>query len=360
MRIAYVTPHYAPFIGGVESHVIQIATRAAQRGHEVCVLTHNEPNGLPSTDTIAGVGIRRFGVPVPSRNYAVSPALWAHLAREGSRYDVVHAHGYHSLPCLAAALLKRSPLVFTPHYHGTGHSAFRKLLHPPYRKLGRLVFDHADRTIAVSPPEAELILSHFPQVRPRLVIVPNGVDQVALGDAEPFPLDQTVLLSAGRIEPYKQVDRTISALAHLPPEFALYVTGDGSARADAEAVADTLGLGGRVTFLGKVPEDELYRWFRTARVYVSMSGNEAMPVALIESLAAGARVVASDIPAHRSIAAKTNGPITLVPLDSDPAAIGAAIRRSASEDARPAQIETWDDVTSQTIEIYEDVIAQAA
>jgi glycosyltransferase involved in cell wall biosynthesis len=346
-------------IGGVEKHMVEIATRLASAGNEVEMLTHAESDqALAASEVMDGVRVKRFRVPIPSSNYALSPALWRYLARSQGRYDVVHAHGYHALPALEAALSRPSTLVFTPHYHGTGHSPFRKLLHPPYRRLGRIIFERAGRTIAVSPPEAKLILSHFPAVEPRLVVVPNGVDQGALDAAEPFEETRTVILSAGRLESYKQVDKTIAALAHLPEDFVLRITGEGSARSDLEARSGSLGLGERISFLGKVPEDDLYRWFKSTSVYVNLSSNEAMPVTFIECLAAGARVLASDIPAHRDLVAKTEGSITLVPLDSSAEGVAAAIRELAESPVRAARVDTWDEVSARTLEVYREAIEE--
>ena len=350
--------HYAPMIGGVEKHVVEIATRMAQRGEDVDVLTHTESGQrLARRETIGGVKVTRFAVPVPSTNYALSPALWAHLARTRNSYDVVHAHGYHALPALQAASVRPSTLVFTPHYHGTGHSPFRKLLHPPYRRIGRLIFERAARTIAVSPPEARLILSHFPQLEPKLVVIPNGVDQEALDAALPFNETRTVILSAGRLESYKQVDKTIAALSHLPDTFVLRITGDGGARGELERRAAALGLGDRVLFLGKVSEEDLYRWFRTASVYVSMSSNEAMPVTFIECLAAGAHVVASDIPAHRDLVTKTGGCIELVDLTASPEAVAYAILAVSTAESVPARVDTWSGVAARTLDVYKEAVA---
>lgn len=347
-------------IGGVEKHVVEIAGRLAARGDEVDVLTHAESNQqLPAHEVMEGVKVRRFPVPLPSTNYAFSPRLWRYLQTQSGRYDVVHAHGYHALPALEAALAKPPALVFTPHYHGTGHSPFRKLLHPPYRRLGKLIFERAGRTIAVSPPEAKLILSHFPQIEPRLVVIPNGVDQQALDNAVPFPEERTVVLSAGRIESYKQVDRTIAALVHLPEQFVLRITGDGAARPELEQQVSSLGLADRVSFLGKVSEEDLYRWFATTGVYVSMSSNEAMPVTFIECLAAGASVVASDIPAHRDLVTKTRGSITLVALDAPGEQVAAAIAALAAQPAVKPLIDTWDEVAARTSTTYAEAIEEA-
>jgi 1,2-diacylglycerol 3-alpha-glucosyltransferase len=358
MRVALVAAHYAPMIGGVEKHMVEIATRLARAGNEVEMLTHAEADqDLPPVELVDGVLVKRFPVPIPSRNYALSPALLRFLVNHRRDYDVVHAHGYHALPALGAALADPPTLVFTPHYHGTGHSPFRKALHPPYRRLGRLIFERARRTIAVSPPEAALILSHFPQIADRLVVVPNGVDQEAIDGAAPFRERRTVLLSAGRLETYKQVDRSIRSLAHLPADHVLRITGDGGARPELERLVDELDLRARVEFLGKVPEDDLYRWFRTASVYVSLSSNEAMPVTFIECLAAGAAVLASDIPAHRDLVTKTGGSISLVPLDAPPELVAERIGELTATPPRHPRVDTWDDVTTRTLEIYREALA---
>lgn len=360
MKIAFVTAHYAPVIGGVEKHVVEIARRLAARGDSVEVLTHAESDRrIPASAVVDGVKVTRFPVPLPSSNYAISPALWLHLRHERGGYDVIHAHGYHALPALQAALVRPPTLVFTPHYHGTGHSAFRKLLHPPYRRLGAVIFARAARTIAVSPPEARLILSHFPAVEARLIVIPNGVDEEALRSAQPFVEPRTVILSAGRLETYKQVDKTIAALSYLPEHFVLRITGDGAAREGLERQAERAGMSGRISFLGKVSDADLYRWFRSTAVYVSMSSNEAMPVTFIESLAAGARVVASDIPAHRDLLTKTEGSIRLVPLDASPDQLAATIGELAAQPVVEARIDTWDDVTSRTAETYREAIGQS-
>lgn len=355
MRIAYVTPHFSPFIGGVEHHVLQIATRVAGQGHNVTVLTHQEPNPLPAVETLGAVTVRRFPVPVASTNFAMSPALCRHLVRAKNEYDLVHAHSYHALPALAARVFKQTPLVFTPHYHGTGHSSFRALLHRPYRRVGAKIFEGSDAIIAVSPAEAELIRTHFPPVSSRIHVIPNGVDARALAAANSFATDEVVILSAGRLEPYKQVDRTVASLRSLPDRFVLRVTGDGPARSAIADAVEIAALGGRVHLVGRVPEDVLHRWYKTASVYVTMSRHEAMGITIAEALAAGTRVVASDIPAHRSVQRSAGGTMRLVAVDASPAQLAEAIQDIVDAPVRPAMVETWDDVSERTARLYEDV-----
>jgi len=361
MKIAMVSAHYAPFAGGVESHVEEIAKRLVKQGETVEVLTHHDDPGLPDSEVREGVLVRRHKVPVASQHFGLSPSVWATLVRERYRYDVVHAHGYHSSAPLAAALAGASPLVFTPHYHGTGHSTLRKAIHIPYRAAGAGIVARSKHIICVSRAEADLFLTHFPAARPRVTVIPNGVDLGRITAARPFPDTETrVIVTGGRLQSYKQIDRIVKAMEVTPPDFRLVITGDGPERSALEALTDERGVRDRVRFLGRVGTDELYRWYASAQVFCSMSSNEAMPVTILELLAAGARVVASDIPAHRDIRDRTQGAITLVPLDAGPVVLAAALQQAVRETAAPGQqIPTWDEVTEQTLEVYRDLASAA-
>ena len=360
MRIAMVCAHYAPFAGGVESHVEEIAKRLADRGAAVEVLTHRDDPGLPDAELREGVLVRRHRVPVPSRHFGLSPAVWAALVRDRHRFDVVHAHGYHSAAPLAATMAGASPLVFTPHYHGTGHSPLRKAIHIPYRAAGAAMAARSQRIICVSRAEADLFLSHFPSARPRVAVIPNGADLERITAARPFPDAGAVVVTGGRLQSYKQIDRIVEAMALTPPGLGLVVTGDGPERGALEALADARGVREKVRFIGRVETDLLYRWYASADVFCSMSSNEAMPVTVLELLAAGARVVASDIPAHRDIRDRTAGAVTLVPLDAGPEVLAAALGRALAEPPAPAQrIPTWDEVAEQTLDVYRELTGAA-
>ena len=355
-----VCKHYAPFAGGVESHVEEIAKRLADRGETVEILTHHDEPGMPDTELRDGVLVRRHKVLVPSLHFALSPAVWATLARHRDRYDVVHAHGYHSAAPLAATMAGASPLVFTPHYHGTGHSPLRKAIHIPYRAAGAAIAARSQRIICVSRAEADLFLTHFPSARPRVTVIPNGVDLGRITAARPFPTAGAVVVTGGRLQSYKQIDRIVEAMALTPPDLRLVVTGDGPERGALEALADERGVRERVRFIGRVEPERLYRWYASAKVFCSMSSNEAMPVTILELLAAGARVVASDIPAHRDIRDRTAGAIELVPLDADPETLAAALGHAVNEPSAPAQrIPTWDEVTTSTLDVYRDLASAA-
>lgn len=362
MHIALVTPRYRPQLGGVETHVERIAAGLAANGHEVEVLTQAPRRAeLPPAERIDGVLVRRFPTLVDSRHFAFAPRLGPFLARHSRRYDLVHAHNYHALPALVATATARPPLVLTPHYHGVSESPGRNLLHRPYRVAGARMIGRATAIVSVSSSEAGLLADHFPQARAKIAVIPNGVDTAAIDAAEPFPPNgRTTVLSAGRLESYKQVDLVVRALEHLDPSYVLRVAGDGPARDRLRTLVGELGLEERVTLLGQVDREVLDRWFRSADVYVSMSKIEAMGIASLEAAYAGAAVVASDIPAHRDSATLVGGGFEFLAPDASAAQLAAVIAAAArSGRSGGSGVPSWDRVLERTEAVYDAAAGRA-
>ena len=352
MRVGLVTPRYAPFVGGVEAHVAGIATGLAGRA-EVTVVTQARRAGERRDGSVRVIECREA---FPSDTYPVAPGVVGWLRRHAGEFDVVHAHSYHGAPALPAAAAARGAFVFTPHYHGTGHSAFARVLHRPYARLGRRIFERADRVICVSGAEAELVASHHPHVAALIDVVPNGVDVAAITTAQPFERPRPVVLVLGRLLTYKRVDTVVRAMAGVHEDAELVIVGDGPERASLSQLA--AGIGRPVRLTGRVDADEVHRWLRSASVVVSMSRHEAFGLTLLEALTAGCRVVASDIAAHREIAARwgRDGSVVLVDGLADLAsAIDVQLwAGSLAPDARAAW--SWDDVATETLGVYQRAV----
>jgi glycosyltransferase involved in cell wall biosynthesis len=358
VRIALVTPRYAPDVGGVEKHVERLACHMLDRGHSVEVLTQSAGRDFVENEQRDGVVVRRFRQIFASAEYAFAPSLGRYLRASRERYDLVHAHNYHSLTAVAAAWSRPRAFVFTPHYHGTSASAFRRWLHVPYRRIGGSVIRRADHVLCVSGREAGLMRRDFPWIGDKVSVIHNGVDLRQILSATPQTETRRVILSAGRLEPYKGVDRTIEAMTHLSDEYVLRITGEGSASPALLDQVESLGLKARVEFLGRVELASLYSWFQTASVYVTMSRIEAMPLTPLEALAAGAQVVASDIPAHREVMEATQATVDLVSPDASPERLAATIARAAQcqRSQRAPAVLDWADVGDRTLAVYEKAV----
>lgn len=364
MDIGYIVPRYAPFSGGVETHVREIATRIAGLGHRVEVLTQEPSRSLPAMETVSGLMVRRFHPIAPEPIYAVAPNLWMYLRQNAARFDILHVHSYHALPGLGALATRTPPVVFTPHYHRTGHTALGRFLHPAYRRLlGNRLFARAGAVICVSEVEAAWVRHDFPGVAGWVRVIPNGVDAAAIGQAEPLNMGQTVVLTVGRLVPYKNVARLIEVMARLEDGPMLAVIGEGPERPALEALTAHMGLQGRVRFLGRVDDPTLYRWLRTAQVVASLSEQEAFGLTVLEGAAAGARVLASDIPAHQEIAAGVGRDrIDLIASSSDGGEVARRLRHLIHAPRSPVAIPeryTWDAIARETLEVYESTARSA-
>lgn len=171
-----VSPRYFPDIGGVETHVKEISERLVARGFDVDVCTTYGCDGLPIEEVINGVRVRRFKSWAPNNAYFFSSSLKLYLTKHSNMYDIVHAHNFQALPALYASQAVSKKFVFTPHYHGTGHSFLRNLLFRPYRYIGKSIFEKADRIICVSEYEKKLILKTIHVNENKISVIPNGVN----------------------------------------------------------------------------------------------------------------------------------------------------------------------------------------
>jgi glycosyltransferase involved in cell wall biosynthesis len=385
MRIAVVSPGYPPAPGGVEAVVAHSARALSRAGFEVEVLAQERRADLPPVERDGGVLVRRFRSN-RGENLRTAPGLYRHLARHAGEYDLVHGHSYHALVGVAAALVAQRragsvPFVLSPHFHGTGHTGARALLHRLYTPWGRAAVAASRAVVCVSPSEAALFAARFPKAVSKISVIPNAVDSEAIRAARALTGEPPTVLSVGRLESYKRVDRLIRAFgvlaraAHTPPQ--LVVVGIGPDRARLEALAAEACPAGSVRFLGRIEDAELHRWLRTAAVLCSLSEHEAYGLAPAEALAAGARVVLSDIPAHTQFVALGRsepgdgaepvggaGPVELVPADADPAALAEALRRALAAEpspaAAPSPVPGWDEIGARLAGLYVSLGSAAA
>ncbi len=369
--IAIVAARYPPAVGGVELHVERLAQGLAARGIPVEVLVTDPPGELRPFERRHGIPVRRF--PTLRRGdevYFVSPRLLRWVWRHADRYRLLHAHGYHTLMPLIAGLGANRhdlPLVVTPHYHGRGHTPFRNLLHLPYRPIGGWAMRHASQVLANSLAEEDWLRRDFGDLPIRLN--PNGVDVPGGGGgggASPWRPDRSVgeitLVTVGRLERYKRVDRQIGALSKLPERYRLTVIGDGPEREALERRAVRSGVDDRVRFRGRVSTEELHGWYAVADAYLALSEDESFGMTLLEAASAGAPVVASDIPAHDEVSGYLpRERVVLVPGEANDAelarSIESAVARGRSDDRSGWRLPTWAEMIDGVMAAYEDALS---
>jgi len=288
MRILLATPSYYPNIGGVEYVVKSIAERLAALGHETTVVTGDPKADKPREEEINGVRVIRWPTWAPSGAYHIPKKreqLRNLLQKLLNDADAVHIHSAHAVLTVWAATAARriNPdvrIVFTPHYHGTGHSALRRLLWIPWRMYVARAVKAADAIHAVSPREAGLIKSHYPHASGKTVVIPNGVEEDVFG-YKWLGADSDYMMYAGRIERYKRLEVAVDLARELG--LRLLVVGRGPHREKLRRYARRRGAA--VEFLDPQPRPDYLRLLAGARYAVNPSRQEAYSIFAAETLA---------------------------------------------------------------------------
>jgi phosphatidylinositol alpha-mannosyltransferase len=323
VRIALICPYAWDDAGGVQVHVRGLGEQLRLRGHEVRVLTPSRDR--PAEPWVVGVG-RPLDVPYNASNAPVSP--WPSTRRHvrsalaSFRPDVVHAHEpFTPSAAMFATLAARAPVVATFHA-GLDRARAYDLAAPLLRRVARRL---AVR-VAVSERAATTARR---RVGGRYEIVPNGIDVHAFSSAAPRTDlgPGKKLLFVGRLHERKGFRTGVEAFERLAREhrdLRLVVAGEGR---DRSAVAGLpADLRERVILLGAVPNRELPPVHRACDVFLAPNrGGESFGVVLLEAMAAGVPVVASDIPGYDEVVTDELDGLLVAPGDA--IALAAAIAR---------------------------------
>jgi 1,2-diacylglycerol 3-alpha-glucosyltransferase len=331
MRILQVTPGYYPQVGGVEAHVRAISERLVAIGHEVVVATVFPDGGAPLAESIGGVLVHRCACIRVGGIDGISTGLLGYLRHESRHFDVLHVHNYHSAVVPLAAAVRHRCMVATPHLNEHAHSDLAQVLHVLYMPLGRWSLSQARAVVCVSTSEQDRVVSRLHVPREKAVVVPNGVDPASQASTT-SSRDDHLLLCVGRLQAYKRIDRVIAALAALPEMYRLVIVGAGPARSALERQAAACGVGERCLFTGQISDDALADWYRKAEVMIHLSSAEAFGFTIFEAIAAGCKVVCSDISAFREASARFPGWVSVV-MDEGQTAVASAIQQAAQSRA---------------------------
>ncbi len=363
MKIGMICPYSFDVPGGVQAHVVELAEVFIRRGHEVRVLAPAAPETeLPGYVDSAGPAL---GIPYNGSVSRVnfSPKGLRRLRKwiADNEFDVLHLHEPNS-PSLSmlALMVATGPIVTTFHTATTKSlwlSAFDGML--------RQFRERIAGKIAVSELARRWQMESLGN---DAVEIPNGINVAQFARAEPldgFPREGRTILFLGRYdEPRKGIDILMRALPQIVehyPDLTVLVVGGGNEKALIRRAGE---LSGHLRFLGMVDDATKARALRSTDVYVAPNlGGESFGIVLVEAMAAGAAVVASDLVAFsRVLDAGTAG--RLVETGSPSALADAVIELLDDDEARALLVERgrrradkydWSRVADQIQKVYETV-----
>jgi phosphatidylinositol alpha-mannosyltransferase len=316
VRIGLVCPYSLTVPGGVQSQVLGLARVLRTLGHEARVLApcDGPPPELfviPLGDSIptAANGSVASLAPDPSC------ALRTIRALADEAFDVLHLHEPLAPgPTMTTLVMHPAPAVGT--FHAAGDSTSYRVANRSLNWLaGRL-----DLRVAVSDDARELAERYFGGTYDMLF---NGVEVERYRGVGPIARTGPTIMFCGRHEPRKGLDVLLSALAELPADVRCWVASDGP---DTAGLRARYAHDGRIEWLGRLSDEDKIARLASADVFCAPSlRGESFGVVLIEAMAAGTPIVASDLPGYRRVARPDVDALLTAPGDT--AALAAALKR---------------------------------
>lgn len=323
MRIGMICPYSLTVPGGVQIQVLGLARAVRRKGHSVRVLA---PCDGPPPDA----GVTPLGLSLPTAsNGSVAPVapdpsaqLRTIRAVRDEAFDVIHLHEPLAPgPTTTCLLTKPAPMI------GTFHMAGRSL---PYELMPRVVkylANRLDDRVAVSEDARSMAQQYLGH---EYALLFNAVEVRRYDDSPTHATSAPTILFVGRHEERKGLRVLLDAVAALPADVRVWIAGEGpqTAELQAEFAGDP-----RLEWLGAISEGEKIARLKGADVFCAPSlHGESFGVVLLEGMAAGTPVVASDIPGYANAARHGSDAALFEPGDS--VALAAAVRQVLEDPER--------------------------
>ncbi len=330
MRILIINYEYPPIGGGSSTATAEMAARAARAGHEVTVLTTRFAD-LPRSELLNGHTVKRIPAvrlsaskcTVPEMITFIISAVPSAVRLAGSfRPDLVWAvNGIPSGP-VALALNRLRGIRYivllraaeVPGFLSEKLAIYHRLSMP----LTRAIWLNAAAVTTNSQGLKELALKTTPELE--IDVIPNAVDTERFSPSGRRKPGRSVRVTfLGRLSPQKGVSYLLDALSRMAPgpsrAFHLDVYGDGPERKSLLRQAERLALTEKVTFRGWIPRNKVPAVLRSSDVFVLPSLGEGMSNSLLEAMATGLAVIATDVAGSEELIADGKNGLLIPPRD---------------------------------------------
>ena len=370
LRIGLISPYDFASPGGVQSHIRELASQFRDWGHRVRVIG-------PCSDRseVTDKGFIPMGKPIslPSRGSIerVSIAVWLRprMAKllQSERFDVVHLHEpFASYVCLGILSQSQTTNVATFHaYPGS------RLYNMGGSMIAKRYLPKLHGRIAVSQPALDYISDILPG---SYDLIPNGLAikqfQSNIDPLEQYQDGMINLLFLGRSDKRKGLKYLLLAYSQLKwdwPTLRLIVVGPGNPDGECQRIIAERGIED-VVFVGEESDEDKVRYYVTADIYCSpATGGESFGIVLVEGMAAGKPIVASDIPGYASVLRDSVEGILVPPKDHNKLAESIAkllqdpqMRdKLARNGLQRAQDFRWENVAERVMAHYQVAIEKA-
>ncbi|MBI2952881.1 MAG: glycosyltransferase family 4 protein [Chloroflexi bacterium] len=373
MKIGLVSAYDYPYPGGVSEHVHHLEDEFRRLGHTVKIIAPSSSD----MEELARENILKVGnvMPIPANgsiarisvSFRLSGRIKQILRQE--QFDVIHLHEP-LLPALPVTVLRHSQALNI----GTFHAYQSRSLGYFYgRKILKRFFNKLHGRIAVSEAARGFVAKYFPG---DYSVIPNGIDLRRFhSGVEPLPqfLDDCLnILFVGRLEKRKGFQYLLKAFPYVKHDFPkarLIVAGGYSDddKAQYEYLAERAGLRD-VVFAGFVPSDLLPRYYQSCDIFCAPStGGESFGIILLEAMAMGKPVVASDITGYRHLVQSGEEGLLVHPKNETSLAVALTrlladreMRERMGEKGRLKALDySWSKIARRVLDYYDETAKRA-
>lgn len=291
MKIALLVMMFPPInLGGTEIASYNIAERLAQRKNEVHVITSSDP-GIPDYKSESGFFIHRT---ILNRTRYIGIVIFG--IKSLMQIVIIHPELIHAQNITMGLIAFFGKKVFNIPYIVWGRGSDVHLQWRFKKIVSKVVLNNADAIIALS----QNMKDDMQKISKKEVyILPNGVDTTSFNESKNKSNDNTTeIVYIGSLLPVKGVEYLIEAINILHqthPKISLTIVGDGSNRRSLEQIVKKHGLEQNIIFTGKISHEDVPNRLNSNDIFVLPSISEGMPNVLLEAMAAGLPIVATNV-----------------------------------------------------------------
>lgn len=360
-KIIQAAAYYPPHLGGLERVTEEVSRQLARDGYSVTVITSNISAPKSADSVISNLIIKRLWSFDFAHTAFIPTLLWQLLSIK--KPAIIHLHLAQAyVPEMVWLASKIRGIPYVVHYHldvePSGRLGFIYILWKQW--IQPTIIRGAAHVITLSPEQSNIIQGRYGKPKEQVTFINNGVGRAFLkiGEERKDIHNPLRLLFVGRLSIQKRPERLIEALSLVKNhQLTLDMVGDGEDRAKLESLTRKLGLK-NIKFHGSLHGDLLLDAYRNADVFILPSDREGMSLALLEAMAAGLPIIASDVLGITEliddvgILVKNPSPETFARAIDELASQPQELRNLSELSLKKAQNYSWEEVVRRIELIY--------
>ena len=278
-----------------------------------------------------------------------------------NQFDIIHIHGFHTLFSLQSSIcciINKKEFIFSPHYHGIGHSNITKIFFKIYSKMAYPMLTKASRIICVSDFEKSLLLSNFHLDVNNIEVIPNGVSEFS--KIRFSNKNRQSILYVGFLREYKGVQFILMALKILlanGKDIDFIIIGEGEYKNNLITLAKDLDISSHTYFINKIDDEELHNFIQISSAILLLSKAEAYGIIVAEGLSHGVPCIVTNTSALKEFSSEIgcysiNYPPNIEELANT---LTNVLENEIEVGPFSNKIMLWENIAIKYLEIYNDI-----